>query len=300
MLLSECLEKFIISQKIKGNSNKTISNYIQQINYFIQFVNDIDSFSISQEHYNEYVVYLTNKHSYKNHKLSENNLSSFTIKTYLTHIKVFLNFCCSEGFMNNKIEFITYKTRKDTIVVLSNDEIRQILSYYDVNTFLGCRNLLIISLMLDCGLRRNEVVNLYVTDVNLEYNIVRVLGKGNKERLVPLSDKTKELFLLYVNTYHVVGFLFTDENGLRITGNCISCFVRRLRIALGFRRLHPHFFRHTFATLFLINGGDVFHLQLILGHTTLSMTQKYVHIATQMTIANQRCYSPISNLNKKS
>lgn len=84
-----------------------------------------------------------------------------------------------------------------------------------------------------------------------------------------------------------------------MTPSGISQILRRIKKEKGFKRLHPHYLRHTFATLFLVNGGDPVHLQIILGHTTLYMTEQYLHLANQMTMNKQKKFSPLSNIKKK-
>jgi integrase/recombinase XerC/integrase/recombinase XerD len=100
--------------------------------------------------------------------------------------------------------------------------------------------------------------------------------------------------LNFDNSFPPISPFFVSELGLPIGQECVKSFFRRMRKDLQIENLHPHLLRHTFATLFLINGGDPLSLQLILGHTTLTMTQKYVHFATELRIANQSIYSPLS------
>jgi len=248
------------------------------------------------EHYYNYVIYLQYKKVCKNNKLLNKNLSSFSIKSYLSQLRAFLNYCYSEGYIIEKIHCNSYKTRKNTVVVLSYDQIRQIINYYDINTFLGCRNLLIISLMIDCGLRLKEVINLNVIDINVDLNLICVNGKGDKQRLVPLSETTKKYFLIYINYIPVDSILFYTYNLKPLTAYGVSILIKKLKKELKFSKLNPHYLRHTFATLFLLIGGNPLHLQIILGHTTLTMTQNYVHIANQMSISTQKSFAPLSNL----
>lgn len=298
MLLQDVLNKFISYQICKGSTDKTISYYRQQIQYFIDFSNNIDISNVNIELYEKYVVYLKNKKVENNNKLKEQCLSSHTIKTYITALKAFLNFAYKNGYIKDKIVIPSYKTKKNTIIVLSSEQIQAILNYYNTNNFLDVRNLFIISLMLDCGLRVSEVCSLNIEDVSIELGVIRVNGKGQKQRLVPLSASTELYFKLYINNIEKkFGALIVDFLGNRLTTSAISSILRRLKKELGFEKLNPHYFRHTFATLFLLNGGDPLNLQIIMGHTTLKMTEQYVHIANQMRIANQKIFSPLSNLN---
>lgn len=300
MLIQDVLNKFISYQICKGSTDKTVAYYKQQIQYFIDFSKNIDISKVTFELYEKYVIYLRDKKVINNNKVKEKNLSSHTIKTYITALKSFLNYAYNYGYIKEKIYIPSYKTKKNTIVVLSDEQIKSIIGYYKTDNFFGVRDLLIISLMLDCGLRVSEVCYLDIEDISCDLGIIRVNGKGQKQRLVPLSDSTEKYFNIYIKDFNrKYGALIVDYSDNRLTTSAVSSMLRRLKKELGFEKLNPHYFRHTFATLFLLNGGDPINLQTILGHTTLKMTEEYIHIANQMSITKQKSFSPLSNLYKK-
>lgn len=297
MKCSKILDKFLLNQQVINNTDETIKYYKKRIGYFINFVKDIDIDNLTIEDYNNYVLYLKNKKTDKG-----NNLSSATIKTTLNSVKIFLKYSYDNEYMKMPLykDIKPYKQLKKAIVVLSDEEIKRLLSTQQEFTIIGLRNLLIISCMLDAGLRVSEVSNLDVEDINVDLGLIRVLGKGQKERLVPLTDSIiyyykKYIFLSNLST----GPLFLDfDNYSRLTPSGISQILSRIKKEYNFKELHPHYLRHTFATLFLVNGGDPVHLQLILGHTTLYMTEMYLHLANQMTMQKQKKYSPLTNIKK--
>lgn len=297
MLCSEVLDKFLLNQRIINNSSETIKFYKKRIGYFIDFVNDSDVTTLCLDNYNNYVLFLQDKVTDKGNKLS-----SYTIKTTLNAAKIFIKYCYDNQFIIDDFykKIKPYKNMKKSIVVLSDGEIQKLLSTQNEYSKVGCRNLLVISLMLDAGLRVSEVSNLKYNDVNIELDLIRVLGKGNKERLVPLTESIKKYFLKYTYLCNInSGFLILDfENNANLSASGISQILRRIKKEYNFKELHPHYLRHTFATLFLVNGGDPVHLQLILGHTTLFMTEQYLHLANQMTLTKQKKYSPLSNIKK--
>ncbi len=181
--------------------------------------------------------------------------------------------------------------------MLSEVQIEEIYSSYDENTFYGARNLLMISFMLDCGLRVSEMINLEVDDIQTDMHLIKVHGKGNKERLVPLSDTTLYYFYNYLDiNKKVSSFLFVDIKNNKLTTSAVRRILINLRNKLGYTTLYPHYLRHTFATYFIIYGGDPLSLKIILGHTTLYMTEVYVHIAQQIAIARNVKYTPLSNI----
>lgn len=297
MKCSEVLDKFITNQKVIGNTKETIEYYKKRIGYFIDFVNDKDINNVVIDDYNSYAIYLINKITDKG-----TNLSSATIKTTLNASKIFLKYSYDNKFMISDLykNIKPYKQIKKTIVVLSAEDINKLLNSQNEFTIIGLRNLLAISLMLDAGLRVSEVVNLNVEDISKELGVIKVLGKGKKERLVPLTDSIIKYYDKYVFLASLYsGALFLDsDTGLRMTSSGISQILRRIKKEQHFNKLHPHYLRHTFATLFLVNGGDPVHLQLILGHTTLYMTEQYLHLANQMTLQKQKKFSPLTNIKK--
>ena len=297
MKSKDILEKFLIDQQVKGNTKQTIDYYKRRINYFINFIENKEISKVTIEDYNNYAIYLRNKQ-----KENGENISSATIKTELNSAKIFLMYCYKNNYIESDFptKISNYKIVKKTIVVLSEEEIKKLLSSQNEFTLIGVRNLLAISLMLDAGLRVSEVCNLDVTDINKELGLIRVFGKGQKERLVPLTDSIRKYYDKYVFLGNIFsGCLFLDkETGKRMTPSGISQILRRIKKQYGFKKLHPHYLRHTFATLFLVNGGDPVHLQIILGHETLYMTEQYLHIANQMTMPEKKKYSPLSNIKK--
>ena len=297
MLLSYILEKFLIFQQVKGNSYETVDYYKRRIGYFIEYCENKEIDKVDINDYNNYVFHLKNKKTDKGQ-----SLSSATIKTTLNAAKIFLKFAFDNKYTDNDVykQVIPYKQCKKAIIVLSNEEIEKLLNSQNEFTEIGLRNLLAISLMLDCGLRVSEVSNLNVEDINKNLGVIKVRGKGNKERLVPLTDSVIKYYDKYIFLYNKYsGALFIDyDTGLRLLPSGISQILRRIKRDYNFNRLHPHYLRHTFATLFLVNGGDPVHLQLILGHTTLYMTEQYLHLANQMTLQKQKKFSPLSNIKK--
>jgi len=155
--------------------------------------------------------------------------------------------------------------------------------------------------MLDAGLRISEVTGLRTADLNLEAGWLKVLGKGSKERIVPFGAAAQRALWRYAHHYRpeplgpdVYFFLTLDGRPLGTSG--LTSTVKRIATRSGVPRLHPHLCRHTFATRYLINGGDVFSLQQILGHTTLEMVRRYVNLASAHVAVQHRKFSPMDQI----
>lgn len=287
MRCNKALEKFLYNQKLKNNSIETLDYYKKRIGYFIDFVKNKNVRLIKTSDYEQYTLYLLEK-----------NISDATVKTSLTAVRVFLNFLYNKKFISKDIvsELENFKCGKKTIIILSQEQIQEIYKYYNENEFYGARNLFLISLMLDCGLRVSEVINLKKDDINIDLKSIKVHGKGSKERIVPFSDVSLYYYKNYLKFPQVYDFIAVNISGTQLTTSAIRRLLLNLRDALHFSTLYPHYLRHSFATWFLINGGDPLSLQTILGHETLYMTEIYVHIANQILISMNNKYSPLSNI----
>lgn len=171
--------------------------------------------------------------------------------------------------------------------VLGFDEIEAILAEIDLSTPEGTRNKAIIETMYSCGLRVSEVVNLKLSQLFLDVGFVRVIGKGNKERLIPIGNSAIKYILLYVNGVRnhqkiQVGeedILFLNRRGKRLSRVMIFIIIKDLvRIAGIKKTVSPHTFRHSFATHLVEGGADLRAVQEMLGHESITTTEIYTHL----------------------
>ena len=155
------------------------------------------------------------------------------------------------------------------------------------------------ALMLDSGLRKSEVVGLLLEDLRIVEGYLVVNGKGNKQRIVPLGHKTQKYLIKYVALRPVCArhkYLFLTQHLTPIGGATISRLFKKLKKDLLTPRIRAHLLRHTFATKYLENGGNIYALQQILGHTSLDMVKKYVHLTSQKNVVNFANFSPLDNV----
>jgi len=173
---------------------------------------------------------------------------------------------------------------------------------FDLRTMTGARNYAICALMLDSGLRLNEVVTLPIGAVHVLEGYVIVDGKGKKQRLVPLGLQSKRALIRYMGRVprgEQKAPLFVKDNLTPLRQSTVKDLFRKLKVRAGVPRLRPHLLRHSFATRYLENGGDIYSLQQILGHTSLEMVKKYVHLIPSKTVVCFPQFSPLDNLSKK-
>jgi len=309
--LKTAIEQFLIDQELKGNSQKTINYYRQNLMFFSTFigeekkVNEITLLDLKQ-----YLLFIKNKEPYVGHPFKPKvikPLSTVTIQTYARAIRCFVKYLYKEEYIPKDISlnFTLPKAQKTIVDILEDEEIKTIFKCFKTNTEIGLRNACIFALMLDCGLRRTEVIRIKTTNVNIASGFIKVLGKGNKERIVPLGLSLKKLLLKYMHGYRSMSiidndYLFIDTEFKPISDSALKQIFNRLRKRIKIKRLHAHLLRHTFSTKYLINGGDLFSLQSILGHTSLEMVRKYSHLASAYLIKAHKNFSPLDNLNNKS
>lgn len=303
MTLKQAVNAFLVEQKVRGNSPKTIIAYKQQLKYFYEFIDDIDMQLLNYTHVQEYTLYLRDKLKNSNHPysiLKDEHISDVTVQTYVRGLKSFINFCIERKYIpKDSFEYFRLPKAKKVIVeILPDDQIRQLFAFCDRNTNkkIALRNKLILSLMVDCGLRVNEVATLRISNIDLKEQILKVTGKGNKERKVPFGDFTLNLLTKYIKRYKSDDLLFINEYGNPFGYFGIKKLFQKLKKYTGNENLHPHLLRHTFATKYLINGGDITSLKMILGHTSLKMVEHYLHLAEQFTVNRYKQYSVLDNL----
>lgn len=172
--------------------------------------------------------------------------------------------------------------------VLSTDEIDQIQKSIDLSKPEGQRNKTIIEVLFSCGLRVSELVNLKLSNLYLEEGFVRVMGKGSKERLVPISSKAvRELKYWFVDRNLMKiqqgeeDYVFLNRRGKHLTRTMILIMLKRQAVAAGITKtISPHTLRHSFATELLKGGADLRAIQAMLGHESIGTTELYMHIDT--------------------
>jgi len=292
LLLQNVINEFLINQEIKGNSKSTLDYYALTLGYFLDFMGaDKPVPDIILVDLNNYYLHLKKR-----------NVSSVTLQTYMRAVRSFLNWCYDEGYMPVKLSdrFKLPKAERKVFDVLTDYEIERLFGFFDIKQVLGLRDWCICALMLDCGLRKNEVVTMTFSRYRGKDGYIIVQGKGNRQRVVPLGLKTRKHLAKYEHFCHRHGTesMFLTKDGLPITKSTVKQLFSRLKTETGIQRLHPHLLRHTFATRFIENGGDVFTLQHLLGHSTLDMSKKYLHLSMRNTLDKFKAFSPLDNIGK--
>ena len=230
--------------------------------------------------------------------------SSHTVNNRVTALRAFFNWLYFEDYTEEHrlARVRPPKAQRKVIDILTDDEIGKIYRAIDPHTPSGARGTAIISLMLDTGLRLSEVVNLKYRDVHLEDGYLKALGKGDKERLVAFGASCRRSLTHYAFHHRTepddeeVREFFLCLEGYPLSSDGLRSLTKRLSKQAGVLRLHPHLLRHTYATRFLLNGGDSLLLKQNLGHTTLAMVDRYIHLAGQVAAVASQKFSPLDSL----
>lgn len=291
---------------------KTLSNYKYNLSYFIEFLeehkklsaDEIDVNSITKDDINYYVVYLRTKPKYGNHPFKSDSdkighIKKRSVRTYSIDMRTFINYLYDNDYLENDI-LKNFKLIKSEIVIklpLSQSEVDAIDKCFNDKTFVGLRNKIIFHLMLDCGFRISDVLNLEIDNLDFDRNLIHVCnGKGSKDRLLPFPSNLRLLIKKYLLLYKKYSFdcnnllVTTGSSPKPLTYNSLKMAFTRLKEKTGIKRLHPHLCRHTFATCFILCGGDLSSLQILMGHSSIETTTAYLHLAEQYRLCTDNYY----------
>ena len=196
------------------------------------------------------------------------------------------------------------KPLRKVISTFSETQILRLLSSIDIQTREGCRNYVIIPTLFDTGLRVSELAGVKMDDLPLDEGLLKVMGKGGKERFIPIGREVQRVLWRYINRYrprplsHNFAFLLLTKDGRKMTKGRIEIIMKKYGERAGITgiRCSLHTLRHTAAVRFLRNGGDVFSLQRMLGHSTLEMTRHYCQLADVDVKKAHLTASPVDNL----
>lgn len=281
MKWAQALKDFQLYLKIeRGLSQNSINNYSLDVEKLINYLeeNDVSSspINISKDIIKDF-VYATSK------KVNASSQSRI-----ISGLRSFFSFLVFEGYRkDNPTDLLeSPKTTRKIPDFLSEEEVDTIIAAIDLSTPEGERNRAILETLYGCGLRVSELTNLKLSDLYFDEGFIRVTGKGDKQRLVPIVKSTQkyiEIYLKEIRRHLEIqhGFedtVFLNRRGKQLTRAMIFTIIRRLCEKANIKRaISPHTFRHSFATHLLKNGADLRSIQLMLGHESITTTEIYVH-----------------------
>lgn len=278
----------------RGLSKNTIVSYRSDLDGFLRFLGAMAQKTVastSREDIRAYMLYEKDK-----------GLSVNSIARSLASLRMFYRFLAREKLIKADVSSYidTPRLWKRIPDILNLEEVERLLRAPDINTAQGIRDRAVLELMYASGLRVSEVSHLKVSDVNMDVGFVRCLGKGRKERIVPLGKKAIEAVARYLEKIRPKQLkgrtsieLFLNRSGARISRvslwKLIKAYAKKARIR---KEIKPHILRHSFATHLLERGADLRSVQEMLGHANISTTQIYTHVDKERLKSIHKAFHP--------
>ncbi|MDM1556569.1 site-specific tyrosine recombinase XerD [Chryseobacterium indologenes] len=286
MTWDEKIKDFEIFLRFERNfSDNTLDAYVRDIkklkDYAEEDLANIGPDSIDYENLQEYIF-----------NLSKQKFSERSQARWISSIKAFFKFLLEDEYREDNPAALLEGPKLGLYLpdTLSLPDINKIIAAIEVNTDLGKRNQCIIEVLYGCGLRVSELIDLKISNINFKEQYIKVNGKGNKTRFVPLADYTAELLESYIKEVRSKGkinkkyedTLFLNSRGTSMSRVIVFLIIKELTDKAGVnKKISPHTFRHSFATHLLQNGADLRYIQEMLGHSSITTTEIYTHLKTE-------------------
>lgn len=266
----------------KSLSQHSVAAYLHDIELLTTFLKDHDAtLTPSTITYNHLESFIYNIHAL--------GLSTASQSRIISGIRSFFKYCLAEEIINTDPSVLLEppKQKRKLPDFLTVQEIQMILDAIDVSTPEGQRNKAIIETMYSCGLRVSEVTGLLISNIFADAEFIRVIGKGSKERLIPIGSEALKYIRIYlenvrVHQPHIKGnedILFLNRRGKPLTRVMIFIIIKDLALRAGItKNISPHTFRHSFATHLVEGGADLRAVQQMLGHESITTTEIYTHL----------------------
>ncbi|MFY8069503.1 MAG: site-specific tyrosine recombinase XerD [Flavobacterium sp.] len=265
----------------RGLSKNTIENYTFDIEKLVLFLTQkeikISPIHITEELIQQFIYEMASQVNPR----SQSRL--------ISGLKSFFNYLIFEDYRNDTpLELIEVpKTGRKLPDTLSTKEIDSLIQAIDLSTPEGERNKAMLETLYSCGLRVSELISLKLSDLFFEEGFIKITGKGNKQRFVPVGKSTIKIVTSYVNQVRVhltiqksfEDTLYLNRRGRQLTRAMVFTIIKNLAIKINLKKtISPHTFRHSFATHLLENGADLRSIQLMLGHESITTTEVYMHL----------------------
>ena len=270
----------------RAYSDNTVGAYMNDLNKYEEFLKK-DILESDTEDLEKYLKYIK-------------NLESTTVAHKITSIKSYFNYNIKRGIVSvNPADKVSRpKLTKHLPEYLTEEEVGKLLDV-EVKSPYDYRNKTILELLYSSGIRISELVNIKTPNYDSEECLIRIMGKGSKERIVPLGDYAVNIMNDYMNNYRPLinkkhtDYVFINNRGDKISRQIIFKVIKKEALKKGIKKdISPHTLRHTFATHLLKNGADLRIIQELLGHENISTTQIYTHVTNNKLKSDYETYFP--------
>jgi len=290
--LENHLKLFLLTCQVNNLSPRSISDYSQKIGAFLDFLEHQGFNRLEEINSTQIRLFLLDR---------QQRCKPASVKDYYGCIARFFNWLVEEEIIEESpmARMRPPRVPKQLIKPFKPQDITDLLSLCD-NTFLGLRNRAIILTFLDTGLRLSELANIQLEDMDFDREIIKVMGKGAKERVVRMGKETQKAVLKYLlQRDDSLPCLWVTEERRPLHREGVQTMIIRLgrRAKITGVRVSPHTFRHTFGTWSIKHGANIFEVQSLLGHSTLAMTRKYAAtIDSEDAVKHHKAFSPVDRL----
>lgn len=298
MSLNGMFESFMLFKKSEGLTSTTIKDYYIHFNYLLEYIGaDLERDEITIDVFRGFIDFMIN----------EKKLSPVTANVRIRTMRAFIRYCFMENYIDYPIHqrFKPLKSKQDTLESFTPQEVKTLLNVIDESTYTGFRDKVIIYLLLDTLVRCRELINMKRENVDLKSGIIKLESHGTKtkkSRIVPLSTRTVRVLKEYMDETEDFGseWLIVTYEGEQMADNTVRIRLTDLGKLAGLdnKRVSPHTFRHTGALFYILNGGDPFSLQKILGHSDMSMVRKYIQMTDETVKRQHNTFSPLKSIFK--
>ncbi len=277
-------------------ADNSVNAYIRDIRKLADFGSKIkvNELNISVNEIREFIADLNSK-----------NISARSQARIISGIKAFFKYLIIEDYITNDPSMLIENPKIGLKLpeVLSVDEIELIISSIDLSNKQGERNRAILETLYSCGLRVTELINLKISNINFKEGYIKVIGKGDKERLTPIGSNALKYISIYVNEVRIhqkisknqEDFVFLNNRGSKLSRVMIFTLLKRIVDKVGIKKkVSPHTFRHSFATHLIEGGADLRAVQEMLGHESITTTEIYTHLDRDYLRSNIMQFHPRS------
>jgi integrase/recombinase XerD len=280
----------------KSLSENSVEAYLHDVELLTQYLQTINDLKVPE------ALELKDLQRFVKH-IAELGMSAGSQARIISGLRQFYKYCILEQITNKDPTLLLEapKLKRKLPDTLSYEEIESIINQIDLSKPEGGRNKAILETMYSCGLRVSEVVNLKISNLYLDVGFIRVIGKGDKERLVPIGSSAVKYINIYKNDIRVhlhpqKGFddiLFLNRRGAILTRVMIFLIIKELAKMAGVtKNISPHTFRHSFATHLVEGGADLRAVQQMLGHESITTTEIYTHLDREYLRKTLEQYHP--------
>lgn len=265
----------------RGLSTNSIDNYTRDVKKLLLFLEEhkvtVSPINITEQTVQQFIYEVAK------------NVNARSQSRIISGLRSFFDYLIFEDYRKNNPTALleTPKIGRKLPDTLSQSEIDKIIAQIDLSHPQGQRNKTILETLYSCGLRVTELITLQISDLFFDEGFIRVLGKGDKQRYVPINIETQKLIGIYLNQVRIhqkpqKGFedtIFLNRRGKQLTRNMIFLIIKDFTEKAGIQKVvSPHTFRHSFATHLLENGADLRSIQQMLGHESITTTEIYMHL----------------------